>query len=272
MLEYEKASTTLTTYYGASFLHVAAPTKPIVGVVRDKDTGKPLAGVTIESNKLANDPVPGNDIVQTTTDAAGPLPAHGDAKGRPATKFGSCRATTSRIRASMPSCPKALAWTRLPIDFGLKRGIWIEGKVTDKVTGEPVQGSVDYFALKTNPNVRDHPGFDGTIPPYWGIRTKQTVPFRVVGLPGPGLIAVFYTGQHLLAPDRDDEYGTKEPDLYTSPRQLGPLINYTALARIDPAKGVESVKRDVTLDPGWTLRARSSGQTVSPSSGHSALV
>ncbi len=35
------------TYYGASFRHAAAPTKPIVGVVRDKDTKKPLAGITI---------------------------------------------------------------------------------------------------------------------------------------------------------------------------------------------------------------------------------
>ena len=37
----------------------------------------------------------------------------------------------------------------------------------------------------------------------------------------------------------------------TSPSHLGLLINYTALARIDPAKGIDSVKRDVTLDPGW---------------------
>ena len=48
----------VTTYYGASFRHVAAPTKPIVGVVRDKDTKKPLAGITIQSYMLANDPVP----------------------------------------------------------------------------------------------------------------------------------------------------------------------------------------------------------------------
>jgi hypothetical protein len=31
------------------------------------------------------------------------------------------------------------------------------------------------------------------------------------------------------------------------------VSNYSAIARIDPPKGVESVKRDVTLDPGWTF-------------------
>ena len=46
----------VTTYYGATFRHAAAPTKPIVGVVRDKDTKKPLAGITIRSYRLANRP------------------------------------------------------------------------------------------------------------------------------------------------------------------------------------------------------------------------
>ena len=41
----------VATYYGASFQHAAAPTKPIVGVVRDKDTKKPLAGITIRSDR-----------------------------------------------------------------------------------------------------------------------------------------------------------------------------------------------------------------------------
>jgi protocatechuate 3,4-dioxygenase beta subunit len=33
--------------HGATFDHAAAPTKPVVGTVRDRDTGKPLAGVTV---------------------------------------------------------------------------------------------------------------------------------------------------------------------------------------------------------------------------------
>ena len=40
------------------------------------------------------------------------------------------------------------------VDFELKRGVWVEGRLTDKVTGKPVRGSVDYFALDANPIVK----------------------------------------------------------------------------------------------------------------------
>jgi RNA polymerase sigma factor (sigma-70 family) len=241
----------VTTYYGASFRHAAPPTRPIVGVVLDKDTRKPLAGVTIESNQLANNPVPGNNMVKTTTDAEGRYRLTGMPKGE-----GNKVRLVPRddqpylsVHALVPNSP---GFDPVKVDFELKRGVWIEGKLTDKATGKGVQGSVDYFALADNPNVADHPGFDGTIPPIWGVKTKEDGSYRIVGLPGPGLVAVFYDGHHLLVPERDDEYGTKESNLYTSPRQLGLLINYVALARINPAKGVEKVLRDVTLDPGWT--------------------
>jgi hypothetical protein len=36
-------------FHGNTFEHAAAPTRPIKGVVRDRDTGKPLAGVTIRA-------------------------------------------------------------------------------------------------------------------------------------------------------------------------------------------------------------------------------
>jgi len=51
-----------------SFRLAAAPTKPIVGVVRDRDTKKPLAGVTIQSHAIG---MVGFDIARTTTDAEG---------------------------------------------------------------------------------------------------------------------------------------------------------------------------------------------------------
>jgi len=221
-------------------------------VVRDKDTGKPLAGVTVESNQLANDPVPGRNIVHTTTDAEGRYRLTGLPKGE-GNKVRLVPRDDQPYLSVHAVVPDTAGLDPVTVDFELRRGVWIEGKLTDKVTGKPVRGSVDYFALDNNTNVKDHPGFDGTIPPYWGVETKEDGSFRIVGLPGPGLVAVFYDGQHLLAPNRDDEYGAKETVIYTSPRQLGLLINYTALARIDPAKGTDAVKRDITLDPGWTF-------------------
>ncbi len=255
-----------TTYYGADFRHVAAPTKPIVGVVRDKDTKKPLVGVTVESNMLANDPVPGRNIVQTTTDAEGRYRLTGLPKGD-GNKIRLVPRDDQPYVSVHAGVQDSAGLDPVTVDFELKRGVWIEGKLTDKATGKPVQGTVDYFALHDNPNLRDHPGFDGTIPPHWGVAAKEDGSFRVVGLPGQGLIAVFYDNEHLLVPDRDDEYGTKESELYTSPRQLGLLINYTALARINVGKGAESVKCNVTLDPGRTFTGTVLGPDGKPLTG-----
>ena len=40
----------------------------------------------------------------------------------------------------------------------MKRGVVVRGKVTDKVTGRPIQGHVDYYVFDDNPNIRDYPG------------------------------------------------------------------------------------------------------------------
>src|SRR5205823_2929534 len=43
----------ITLYYGANFTHAAAPTKPVIGIVKDKDSGTPLDGVRIACFKTA---------------------------------------------------------------------------------------------------------------------------------------------------------------------------------------------------------------------------
>ena len=58
-------------YHGATFDHAAAPTRPIEGTVRDKDTGKPLAGVSIRSDRFAGNAISGRDYVRATTGADG---------------------------------------------------------------------------------------------------------------------------------------------------------------------------------------------------------
>jgi hypothetical protein len=59
----------LITIYGAMFEHVAGPTRPIEGVVRDRDTGKPLAGVMVRGEPSLSDSI--NVYVQSITDAQG---------------------------------------------------------------------------------------------------------------------------------------------------------------------------------------------------------
>ncbi len=126
-----------TTYYGASFRHAAAPTKPIVGVVRDTDTKKPLAGVAIVSNRLANDPIVGNEMVRTTTDAQGHYRLVGMPKGE-GNRIKVVPGNDQPYLVSYKDVPDSPGLDPVTADFELKRGIWIEGKLTDKVTGKPV--------------------------------------------------------------------------------------------------------------------------------------
>ena len=61
-------------FHGAAFDLVAGPGLEIVGTVRDKDTGKPLAGVTVQTTAPFGNP---SRYLKTTTDAEGRLPAPG---------------------------------------------------------------------------------------------------------------------------------------------------------------------------------------------------
>ncbi len=257
--DFARPSDVIATYYGASFLHAAAPTKPIVGVVRDTDTKKPLSGVTITSDRLANDPVGGNQIVQTTTDAQGHYRLTGMPKGE-----------RNRIKA-VPAVdqPYLVAYQELPdspgldpvtADFELKRGIWIEGKITDKATGKPVHANVCYHAQPENPNQTVY----GYVPDEATRTANEDGSYRLVGMPGPGIVATRFVEGYLRANERDDDFAIKEVFL---PTMTLPTMNYTAIARIDPASVVGSVMRDLTLDPGWTFTGTVVGPDGKPLAG-----
>ena len=97
MAETEADPSRIVTYHGADFRHVAAPTKPIIGVVRDKDTKKPLARVTVRSQALLSGPHSYLvfDRARTTTDSQGRFRLTGMPSAR-ATRSWPSRSATSR--------------------------------------------------------------------------------------------------------------------------------------------------------------------------------
>jgi hypothetical protein len=90
-------------------------------------------------------------------------------------------------------------------------------------------------------------------------------------MPGPGLIGVYYQrGHYLRAGQRDDEHEakfTEKTPLRTAPYILFFPNNFNAVARIDPGKGLDSVKQDVTIDPGWTFTGTVLGPDGEPLTG-----
>ena len=70
----------MIVYYGARFDHVAAPARPIVGTVRDKDTGAPIPGVQITGMPNIPNSLITTPGVEATTDAQGRLPGRRPAR------------------------------------------------------------------------------------------------------------------------------------------------------------------------------------------------
>src|SRR5262249_21163949 len=129
--------------HGVPFDHVAAPCKPVVGVVRDQDTGRPIAGAVVETYQLAGRPHAGEPSVRAVTARDGRyrltgLPKEDGHPLRAARPAGQPYLTAERRVADSPGLEP------VTVDFELKRGVWLSGKVTDKVTGKPVYCQVQY--------------------------------------------------------------------------------------------------------------------------------
>ncbi len=261
----------MTTYYGSNFQHAAAPCKPIVGVVRDRDTQEPLAGITIRSSTRATRPNYIDDLIQTATDADGRFRLTGMPRGK-GNRIMALPADDQPYPCITQEVPDTPGLDPVTAALELRRGIWIEGKITDKVTGKPVSVGVEYFSLHGNPNLPDYPGFSGFIPSHI-IHAQEDGSYRVVGLPGPGLIGVYHDRDYhyLVTPERDDEYGVKEHDLNVAP--YGIITgNFAALARIDPPKGAEVMKQDVTLIPAYRIKGTVLGPAGKPAAGASVFL
>ncbi len=244
-----------SVYYGATFDHAAAPTRPIEGTVRDRDTGRPLAGVSIRSDRFAGIEISGRDHVRTTTGADGRYRL----VGMPAR-------SGNRITANPgPAQPYLGAGADVPagadpepvtVDFALQRGLTIRGKVTDKGTGRPVPALVEYFVFVDNPNRAKARALH--------LRPVPTHPdgsFELEGLPGRGLVAARAAKDDYVVGYGADKLAglIKDGHFLTDPHICEPQQHH-AIAAIDPAEDARSLTCDLALDPGITL----SGTVVGP--------
>jgi RNA polymerase sigma factor (sigma-70 family) len=228
--------------YTARFWHIAGPTKPIIGTVREKGTNKPLAGITVQMDHHIN---------HATTDEHGRYRIIGNAKqprgygitaaGRP------YFAATQRFVADTPGLEP------LVVDFALERGIEIRGRVFNKATGKPIQGKahVLYHAFADNPYLNkvstlDHG--DATERIDGRNDTVADGSFFVVGLPGPGLLTVLADEDDFLKPERPADWKKLVPGVNSLP----PLVH--AWVPINPSeKDPKSTQIDIALEPAKSI-------------------
>jgi RNA polymerase sigma factor (sigma-70 family) len=241
---------------------VAVPTRPVVGTITDKETGKPLAGVVVRSYAIggAED---FNGLVRTTTDKDGHYRLLGLPKGQGNTVMAEAWGRAPRPEdlpylAAMRKVDDPPGLEPVTVDLGMRSGIWVKGRVIDKATGKTVPASFDYFCFGDNPLGSDLLLPQG-LPGHW---TRKDGTFRVVALPGRGLLG-FRASPDIYRMGVGAEHIKEKlgdgPILDTLPYHLYPGNEHT-IAEISPKAGDESITCDVYLDPGRTLQ----GTAVDP--------
>jgi RNA polymerase sigma factor (sigma-70 family) len=182
--------------YGSTFTHVVAPCKPIAGVVREKGSGKPLAGVEVSRPWTRDD----DPSAWTTTDKEGRYRLTGLPPGVHTLKVEPPRntpylATEVRAAADQPGVEP------VTFDIALDRQPAVTGRVTDRATGKPVQAWVEYRPLARNANLKTNPVL---AEPKWGnhppaAATDADGRFTLPVLRGPGVLLVESENDYLPA-------------------------------------------------------------------------
>jgi len=172
--------------YGATFRYLAATSRPIRGVVTDKETGKPLANVMIRVGRGRGRIITAHEMLETHTDEEGRFEVLGCPKS-PTYDILALPADTGLYFTAL-----LLGFTDMPgvgplsVNIKLPRGTPIRGRVIDERTGKPIPGArVHYYPLHPNAASRAFADY------FWAESSAIAGPdgaFAVAALPGPGIL------------------------------------------------------------------------------------
>jgi RNA polymerase sigma factor (sigma-70 family) len=184
--------------YGSTFTHETKRCKPITGIVRERASGRPLAGITLMRGLTANS----MDVrMSTTTDNDGRYTLTGLPRG------------SHRLLARPPANAPYVAtevivpdhrtgYDPVVLDVELERQPIVTGRLVDQSTGKPVRrGRVEYRPLAGNPNLAANsalavPSLDNDQPRTW---TEADGRFTLPVLSGRGVILVRAESDFLAA-------------------------------------------------------------------------
>jgi protocatechuate 3,4-dioxygenase beta subunit len=271
--------------YGPTFKHLVIPSRPIIGTVRDKRTGKPLAGIPVEAraamppmgNRLYGDEI--GITARISTDNKGQFRLagigkhdfyhlHAGAKMYRVAGIGKHESGPMHADGSPYSgqhkynVKDATGLDPLRVNFELDRGVMLRGLLTDKVTGKPIRAVVHSAPLANNPNRKDLAVAEDVVD------TAADGSFTLIAVPGPGLLFV--------RADDNDRYvrmeGLYDDSLVRDVAGLyqiqSSLSLHHAVVRINPsAKDASTTVPTIALEPGETRTGTVVGPNGKPLTG-----
>jgi RNA polymerase sigma factor (sigma-70 family) len=246
-------------YYAARFDHPAAPCRPVSGVVRERRTGKPLAGATVRAERGVGN---STHYIQTTTDRTGRYRLTGLPSGSVLRGLDTLIALPPEGQACLSLRKRIVDPSRTEpatLDFELPQGVWIEGRVVDKATGEGVLSMLGYSIFQDErPEVEVRSLYLSD-----DLRTDKQGRFRFVGVPVRALLGArasghrvdhFRTGVGADKIEGKSIYG-KIVTFRTLPYSVM-SVNLDTLVEVKPVKGSDKVTCELVLDPGNTQKVR----------------
>jgi hypothetical protein len=242
-----ESGSNLPVLLSARFHHIAGPTRPVVGTIREKGTGRPVAGASVfGSVRFGRE-----SRARAETDAEGRyrlvgLPSEGKIVVQPGpAKRGTWPYLTEVVERTLDGAGR----DPVTVDFLLARGVVFRGRLTDASTGKPVYGSVVYLAFTDNPCIGKYPGSAGPAV------MRPDGSFEVVGLPGPGVVTV-RAAEDRFSMSRPEQwnYPADDAGCYSTTMGQTPCSFFHKVIRVNPDEGVAEMPCNVTLDPGLTVR------------------
>src|SRR5262249_1201504 len=152
--------------HAPKFQVAVPPSKRVEGVVRDKDSGKPIAGLEINAAVFDESSLIYAEGIEAKTDAEGRYRLDGLPRAPAYRLFLKTGKGIPYLGGTLKVAAETPAFEPVKYDFALKRGIVVRGKATAKGTGQLVLGNVSYLAFADNPHLKDYPSFSQGYPQY----------------------------------------------------------------------------------------------------------
>ena len=272
--------------YGATSDYVGLATRPIRGLVRDRETGKSLAGVSVGLYAYGRGNVtvtPDTRLVgRARTDQEGRYELLGVTKAqRYVLEVNPADGPYFRQRLQLQDTPGLGALTG---DIELTRGLTVRGRVMERVTGKPIAHAwVKYHPLAGNTFAAQ---VSGLCNPCTEVATGPDGLYVLPVLPGPGLIGVTgprsktYMQAQVMPSDLKQFFktplvGRQSEQSLAVATGIGsfPFIfqeSYHGLVPVEPGEKEEGLVKNVMLEPALERQGRVLDPDGQPLTGVSA--